>query len=222
MKSRFLSYPLSSNIPVYGIWPQKPHISPVRSLIAGDSCNVYNINIENHWGTHVDCPAHFFNDGKKVVDYEADFWLFEHPQVITVKAKEGQLIDEKDMFGDINEDTDLLIIYSGWGKQRNTVEYAQRNPGLRPEFGFFLRNGYNNIRAVGFDWISVSSYMYREIGRDAHRAFLNPAPKGSPVVIIEDMLLYDDMTGLKEVFVMPLRIEEVDSAPCTVLGVWND
>lgn len=36
------------------------------------------------------------------------------------------------------------------------------------------------------------------------------------------MRIPDEMDGLKEVWVIPLLIEMIDSAPYTVIGIYND
>ena len=86
------------------------------------------------------------------------------------------------------------------------------------ELALWLRQDFPAVRAIGMDWISVSSYESRELGRQAHRAFLNPDGEGSPVLIIEDMNLSKNLKNLAEVLVVPILIETIDSAPCTVIG----
>ena len=62
MTHRFISYILTSPFPTYG-GQGSVMIEPVKSLQSGDSANVFRMTIENHWGTHVDAPNHFFDDG---------------------------------------------------------------------------------------------------------------------------------------------------------------
>jgi len=217
---KFLSYNLSKSAPGYGPVKQKIDLKAVRSLLKGDSCQIYKLSFQNHWGTHIDCPAHFFESGKNVTDYEADFWFFRHPQVISVKAEPGGMISKLDFPIAIDREADLLILKSGWSKFRQRKIYSLKNPGIAPEVGVWLRREYPKLRAIGFDWISLSSYAHRELGRDAHKAFLNPKAQGSPITIIENMYLPKDLKNLKEVWVAPLRVEGIDSAPCTVIGVF--
>jgi arylformamidase len=217
MKCIFLSYPLSSVIPVYG-GSASIDITQIKSIESSDSSNVFRFVLENHWGTHVDCPAHFFHNGKKVTDFNADFWLFSNPQIISVKANPGQIISKENLEADINYDTDLLILKSGWGKFRGDPVYYLQNPGIDPDLGFFLRKQYPSIRAFAMDWVSLSSYEHRQIGREAHKVFLNPSVEGNPIMIVEDMYLPDEVKELSSVCIAPVRIEGIDSAPCTIIG----
>lgn len=217
----YLSYPLKNITPVYGLADAQVQIRTVKSLSRGDSCNTYSIMFENHWGTHIDCPAHFFEDGARVLDYEADFWLFKNSQIISLQVEPGQIIGKKDLSDKINPDIDLLLIKTGWDKYREQEIYSKYNPGLDPEVGIWLRSEFLAMRAVGFDFISLSSYTNRQLGRQAHRAFLDPHGEGTPLMIIEDMCLSVNMENLQEVWVVPLRVKKIDSAPCTVIGVFE-
>lgn len=218
----YLSYPLEPNNPVYGIPDQLMIINPVKSIESGDSCNVYSFAMENHWGTHVDGPAHFFSNGPGITDYAAEYWFFSNPQVINIEVKAGQIISLGDLSETVAETTDLLILKTGWYRYRKIPRYCLENPGVSPELGTWLRKERKNIRAIGFDFISISSFSNRTIGRQVHQVFLNPGSEGNPILIIEDMYLGADLKGLKEVWVAPLRLSSVDSAPCTVIGVFND
>ncbi len=213
----FLSYPLAEENPGYGS-KSRVMIKKVKSIQFGDSCESFELSLSNHTGTHVDCPAHFFRKGLKVADINASSWNFNSPQVIKVRLRSGELLGVEALERKIKPKTDLLLIQSGWAKIRDQKEYSEANPGIQASVGRFLRSKYPNIRGIGFDWISLSSYLNRPEGRLAHQAFLDPKGKGQPILIIEDMDLRKATPRLKQVLVLPLRVEGIDSAPCTVLG----
>lgn len=217
MKYIFLSHPVLRAIPVYG-GHASISIVPIKSIARGDSSNEYSFTLQNHWGTHIDCPAHFFQNGKKVNDFSADFWYFTNPQIVSVKAEPGQIISRENLSGDIHPYTDFLILKSGWGSRREDPVYYQQNPGVDPNLGFLLRKEYPSLRVFGIDWISISAYEHRQIGREAHKAFLNPSTEGNPIVIVEDMQLPDDVEELSAACIAPMRLEEIDSSPCTIIG----
>ena len=217
MKYYYLSYPISEGMPVYG-GIAHVRVDRVKSIQNGDSSNVFCFALENHWGTHVDCPAHYFLGGNTIIDYTADFWVFTKPQIISLEVEQGQIISSKDLPADINADTDLVMLKSGWGKFRGNEIYYLNNPGFDPEFGLYIREHCPSVRAIGFDWVSLSSFAHRNTGREAHRNFLNPLLENHPIVIIEDMCLPDELEELSMVHVLPIRIQGIDSAPCTVIG----
>jgi len=217
MKFCFLSHPYKIDQPAYG-GKIRLSIKSIKSIINGDPSNEYEITIQNHWGTHIDAPNHFFSHGKKVIDYPPDFWVFIHPKVIDVTIKENEILNTLD-FNLLDNDTDLLLLRSGWSKRRDEDAYCIANPGIDPNIAMALRKNLPELRAVGIDWISVSSFKNRELGRMAHRNFLNPDGPNNPILIIEDMDLPDNLEGLQYVIVIPLRFEGIDSSPCTVIAI---
>lgn len=221
MKFRYLSHPLTDRIPCYGKIGH-PGLKNKKSITRDGGANVFSFSMENHWGTHVDLPNHFFKSGKRVSDYEADFWFFKSPQVIGVHSRPSEILKCGDWLDRINKDSDMLLLKAGWTALRGSKRYSFNNPGIHSEVALYLRKYRKNIRAVGIDWVSISAYRKRDIGREAHKAFLDPRGKNDPVVIIEDMDLSHSLGKLKEVIVSPLRIERADSAPCTIIGIFYD
>lgn len=220
LKYIYLSYLLTNEVPVYG-GSDSLNIKNIKSLHSGDSANGFSFAMENHWGTHIDCPAHFFAKGPKPEDYPPETWFFKKPLVLSLELEENNIARPEDM-NEIPEGTDLLLIKTGFSRFRGTEKYSCGNPGLMPEVGTWLREKHPSIRAVGFDFISLSPYQNRGIGRQAHAAFLNPDGTNAPLLIIEDMDLSHDLTGLLSVIILPLRVAGMDSAPCTVIGVLKD
>lgn len=221
MMHKYLSYPFDAVIPVYGslesITPGK-----IKSIQNGDSANTFIFTLQNHWGTHVDAPYHFFEHGKKIIDYEAGFWFFQNPRVICFDLKPSELLTLGDWLNELNKETDLLLFKAGWSSYRDKDVYHSKNPGLHPDVGFYLRKNLPKLRAIGIDWISISAYQKREVGRNAHRAFLDPQGENEPILIFEDMDLSGDLTNLLQVWAYPLRMIDLDSAPCTVIGILHD
>ncbi|MBF0343529.1 MAG: cyclase family protein [Nitrospirae bacterium] len=218
---QYLSHQLSQTNPVYGCVSKDMEIKTIRSINNGDSCQVFWIGMESHWGTHIDCPAHFFTNANNVCDYSCNDWFFERPQVIKITAKPDQIITLQDINDQINMDTDIVLFVSGWEALRGQDVYSLNNPGLHPDIAVWLRRHHPTVRSVGIDWISISAFKHRETGRVAHKAFLQPYGAGSPILLIEDMKLSGNLSNLKTVFVAPIRIDSIDSAPCTVIGIFE-
>ena len=116
-----------------------------------------------------------------------------------------------------------MLLRTGFGKFRGEERYRAHNPGIAPETISWIRRDYPNIRCVGIDSISISSYQYREIGREAHKtAFIDDGDLGDPILLVEDLKL-DEVSDIKirKIVVLPWQIEEMDSAPCSVLAEVN-
>jgi len=215
--SIFLSHPISNDTLLYG-GVKNIHISLDTVISKGDTANSLSLSFPNHAGTHVDVPYHFFEDGKKLTDYDASFWIFDNPVCVDVCGEDGYLVKYEDVVNSIKAETNLLLIRTGYEEHRNKKKYWQKNPGLSVDLATKLRINHQNIRAVGVDVISITSRMHRDEGRKAHREFLGNQYDYEPIILIEDMSLINFTTDISQVMIFPLLIKDADGAPCTVIA----
>lgn len=221
MKWILLSYSLSKNSPLYGNTPSV-EITVDKSMSKGDSCNTSILKLSNHSGTHVDTPKHFWEEGRSIAEYAVHELIFNSPLVIDCPKSTKEMITVKDLksFEKELSKCDILLLRTGFWKHRNKEIYRLENPGISPEIANYIRSKFENIRCIGVDSISVSSYANREEGRETHKIFLQKGKfSGDPLLIVEDMDLSNNkLDRLKTVIVAPLIVEGVDSSPCTVIG----
>jgi len=213
----YLSYHISEDTPLYGN-SKGIIISADKQIKEGDSCNTLNLQFSNHTGTHIDFPHHFDASGKTINDYNAEFWQFDNVEVIDLSGKinDSEIIGTKYFEKLTNKTIDLLLVKTGYGKFRSTKKYTITPPGISSKLAPFFRKKFPNLRCIGMDLISISSYANREEGRKAHHAFLN-SNEGSPILLLEDMKL--DSTGpFSRVIIAPLLLDKADGVPCTVFG----
>ena len=218
MTIEYLSYYLNENTPLYG--GERAISIKNKGLISeGSSSNTKTISFPNHSGTHIDFPNHFSDTGKKMNDYPASFWQFKEVFCIDYIAKQEEIITEE-IFKDckVSPKIDLLIINTSFGRYRKEKAYWNNNPGISPGLALFLRTRFPNIKAIGFDFISLSSYQNRLLGREAHKEFLIE----HNILIIEDMKL-DTIARrkIKSVTALPLQIDEVDGSPITIIAEYE-
>lgn len=221
MNWSFLSYELNTGLSAYGNG-QRISISKVNSIAQGKSSNNSSLNIPSHYGTHIDYPYHFSNDSYNGSCYNAEDFIFNHIKILdisqeTVKdyliGNDNLLLEEK------NNLTDLLIIKTNFGTVRNAESYWKYNWGFSPETADYIKSFYPNLRAVGFDLMSISSYQRRDIGRIAHKEFLIK----NNILIIEDMDLKEisESSIINKIIISPLRFHDADGAPVTVFADIN-
>lgn len=209
-----LSHPLSSTTPGFG--GAMPFAAEIASSIAaGKSSNSAIWRFSNHAGTHIDMPSHFSDSGRTITDFKPETWFFKKPFLVDYSAKPDELIEGGDWLSAVPKETDLLMIRSGFEKFRGQESFWQHNPGLAPEFAGWLRQHLPQVRCVGFDFISLTAFQHREIGREAHRQFLK---SDRSILIIEDMALAKYHSGIKSLIVSPLLVTGADGAPVTVFG----
>ena len=174
-----LSHVLRQDSPSYGN-RDKVIIRVNSSMKAGDTANSSCLILSNnHIGTHIDVPHHFSIEGKKTTDYPIGDYVFDVCYVVDIPKSDACLIGIADFeTADIRDDVELLLIRTGYEEVRNEDSYWNDNPGLAPELASYLRNRFPNLRCVGFDFISVTSWKHGAEGKISHKEFLAPDDGG--------------------------------------------
>lgn len=214
----YLSHLLSNSTPAYGGSKTDIKISTQSCIEHGDGSNSLRLELKNHMGTHIDLPRHFVPDGKVLNDYPASFWIFKKIQLLELPCEKGHIITIKDLEGKINSGIDCLLIRSGFEKLRSEEVYWKENPGFDKDIGHYLRKNYPAIKVIGFDFISLTSYTNRPLGREAHRGFLGQFENYEPILIMEDMKLSELTKNPIELIIAPLMVDQADGCPVTVLA----
>jgi len=214
----YLSHFLDTSTPAYGGGETFQTVF-LKSMERNDSCNTARWTLPNHIGTHIDCPRHFSRNGKTLSDYPAEFWLFKSVSFVDISpVTPAQQIDMTVLqFGKILPETDLLLIKTGFGEKRSDQVYWEENPSFSSDLAEYLRKQCTKLRVMGFDTISLSSWKDRELGRKAHRAFLDTQ---QPIMLLEDMDFsqFESGTPIIQVIISPLPVRNADASPCTVLA----
>jgi len=218
-KHVYLSYILDENTPTYG--NRNQFFCEKKSDISkGDVANDSSISTTVHIGTHIDMPYHFFEKGQTIENFDIDYFTSEKvlyidmiPNDIIVKDDLLELLDKVEN----KSEYEFLIIKTGICERREKEEFWKKNYGFDPSIATYIREYFSNIRIIGFDSVSVSSFANRMLGREAHRAFLDPE---QPLLILEDMDLrdLDKDSKITAMDIVPLRIAKCDGLPCTVLA----
>jgi kynurenine formamidase len=214
----FLSYPLNSKTPSYG--GRDSFDESINSkIINGEGANTSKwVFSNNHIGTHIDTPFHFINSGKKTLDYSADEFYFENIFLVHMPQKSGELIDfNENEINKIPKSTEFLIIQSDYYKCRGTKSYIFDNPGLSKELANKLSDSLPNLRAIGFDFISLTSWNHREHGRESHKMFLGGE---NGFIIVEDMDLspLSDVKSIKNIIIAPVRTDNGNGGVTTIIA----
>ncbi len=213
-----LSHIIDTDTPTYG--NRDKFILEETSCVAdGASANSSKWTFSsNHLGTHIDMPNHFFDDGKTLTEVPLDFWYSDRVQLVEVPCNSAKLIEINDLTEDIKIETEVLLIKTGYEKYRKTEKYWNDNPGLSADFGEWVRINRAKIRIIGFDFISLTSWKYRDEGKKAHSMFLNPNGLGNPICLIEDIALQNYNNQIKRVTFSPIFVRSSNGAPITIFG----
>ena len=212
-----LSYNLSPSFPA-----SDNLLLEQRKYVAGASVlNLFAVHLAiDHQGTHLDSPYHFYEQGKRIIDFPVDGYFFDHPLVVDVPKNDAELVTVADLTpcADKIAGCDLLLLRTGFSRYRlsDWSRYARSNPGVSGDAARYLMENFRSIRAVGLDTVSLEYEGNHEHGFPAHHAFLSNLDH--PMLIIEDVNLDFDLSGLARVMALPLYVEEVGGFPCTVVA----
>lgn len=213
-----LSYDLSEKTPVP---PGIPALSRTirSSMNRGDISNVVDLFLCNHSGTHMDAPLHFDAGGLALTELDVNDFFFTKPLVIDIPLSNGQLVGPEHLrpFGEALAEPDLLLIRTGFSRYRfsDPERYRLDGPGFSAAGARYVVENLPRLRCLGLDTISLASMRELEEGLRAHQILLGG---GRKFLIIEDMDLDFDLSGLSEVIALPLLVEGLDGGPCTVIG----
>lgn len=219
MESLFLSHFLTEETPGYG-GSTGVKIRHVSKIVDGASSNSQEWTLNNHIGTHIDLPAHFDDKGQRMHTFQSSDWVFNNPYLLTINPKAGEILVLNEAFNSIPLTCDFLILKTGFQKHRGESLYWENNPGFSPELAEWLRKERPQLKCLGFDFISITSYSNRPLGRLAHKAFLGVNEQTNPLRVIEDMKLDEIATTPKQVIVAPILIKDADGGQVTVIALF--
>jgi kynurenine formamidase len=214
----YLSYTLNHETPSYGN-RNEFKLGKQSSIAQGATANDSTMTTTVHIGTHLDMPYHFYENGATIESFDADFFYFSKILFLEVQPKNHIIKDELiELLQNIEDNSfEILIVKTGSCNHRNNQRYWESNYGFHPDIYDLIVKKFTHIRVFGFDTISVSSFQHRNIGKEAHKRFLNPT---NPILLLEDMDLTATnlSTYFSSIIVAPLRIEQCDGLPCTVIA----
>lgn len=217
---KVISYPISKESPG---WPGNPTytIDQVTDINAGDSANTFMLHLFNHFGSHMDAPKHFYDEGLSIKDFPIDSFIYEKPLLLDIPKMAGEKIFEEDLipYAEALEECDLLMIRTGFSKTRkkNPTIYKENGPAVSSEAAKYLVENFGGkMKAVALDFISLASYSDSVDGDLAHQYMCGKFHTKS-IFIIEDINLEElDRNKIQGAAAIPLYLDGVDSSPVTM------
>jgi len=201
-------YDLTTEItPNLVTFPGDPQYSveEVSSLTEGKKFNLYHMHLGNHTGTHVDFPAHTIKEGKTSSDFPIEY-LTGPGLIIKVPSEEKSITKEFISKQPIMRN-DIVFFKTANSKKSKqeafTDQYVYIEPAAAAEL--FQRN----VKAVGIDYISVDRYDDEDL--TVHNTLLS-----REVLIVEGLDLSEIPEGRYEIFIMPLKIPNMDGLPARI------
>jgi len=205
-------------------WPGNPRYTweQTSSIADGQIANYGLLHLYNHFGSHLDAPNHFNDDGRKIAQVPLERFVYERPYLVDLQKDNRELVTRSDL--EAHEDalleTDLLLVRTGWSTVRaqDPTRYSYEGPGVSPEACEYLI-GHPNLKAIALDFLSLASYHRLEPeGILAHQILCGVGRVDGYVIIIQDIDLSLYPADTERVYAIPLFLEGADSSPCTVFA----
>ena len=196
--------------PFLPVWPGDPSIglTQVRFMDRGDDCNVTNLQMGVHSGTHIDAPHHFLNDFNTVEklalnDLVGEAYLHEFSdniEVISFKELEA---------ASIPLGVKRLLVKTRNSKIWESGDnlFHKEFVGISPEGSQWIVD--HGIKLIGVDYLSVAQFGK---GAPTHHILLKAG-----VIAVEGLNLSNVTPGFYELICLPLKLKGSDGAPARVI-----
>lgn len=205
-------------------YPGEPtlKIEPTVRIDNGDVYNASILHLFDHFGSHMDAPKHFNNDGPGIADLPIDRLIYEKPALIDIPRGQAEQIRAADLRAHeaVIASCDLLLIRTGLESLRRSdpEAYAARGASVSVDAAEYLIRNFPGLKSIGLDIISLASPSHADEAAPAHQTMLGKF-SDNYICIIEDLALAAvDRNRLKRVFALPLRVKGLDGGPATVVA----
>lgn len=185
-------------------WPDDPPflIEKYRDMALGDPCNILDLRMGSHTGTHMDAPMHFIQSGKSIDEMPLDVTVGSS-KVIEIKDSESIKTNELRSHS-IQKGDRILFKTKNSERCWKSDSFIEDFVYISHEAALFLAEC--RIKMVGVDYLSVGGF--KKDGIETHLALLKAG-----IWIIEGLNLSSVQPGDYELVCLPLKIEKGDGAP---------
>lgn len=178
--------------------------------------NMTEIIMSAHYGTHLDAPYHFFDEGRTVeqLDIRRGFGVAHVLDFTHKGAGDAITVTDMEAYADKVIKGSRLIFKTGWDKMFPQPEYYGGQPYLTVECSTWIAE--HGVVTVALDTPTTYPAEYTA----SHHSLLN---SDSEVLIIEGLKGLDRLNGERIILIaLPLRIRGRDGSPCRAVALDGD
>jgi len=208
MKNTYdISVLLHKNLPV---WPGGTELNIFKSseMSNGEICNVTELQIGGHTGTHLDAPLHFIENGKEINDIPLDNLIGACNVIYLPKIKK---IYKKDLLAaNIPRDCKRLIIKTDNSNLWNNLDHE-----FYIDYVALSKDAAKHIvdigiELIGIDYLSISAF--NDPPEIVHQILLK-----EEIVILEGVDLRAIEAGAYELICLPIKVDNADGIMCRAI-----
>lgn len=184
------------------IWPgdPSPTFSAAGRIANGDACNISEVSMGTHTGTHVDAPWHVLDDAARVDALDASLYFGE---ALLLDLSDSTVIHAETLGpGALPK---RLLIKTDASRRPVDAPFRTHYVALEPDAAErVVREG---VGLIGIDSPSIGPYGPE--GEETHRRLLR-----NNVIVVEGLRLEPFARGSYLFSVLPLPLQGMDGAPC--------
>jgi kynurenine formamidase len=208
MKLIDLSRPLVDGAPAF---PGDPQLAITEhGRIATHDCNISQVVMGTHQGTHLDAMYHIFDDGRTVDQMPLE-WFYGPARCLRIPKQPNELITEHDLRQSeqfLMQDA-KIILNTGWHHQFGKQHFFTDYPSLTVEAARYLAG--RRLRLLGFDMPSAGQQWM-----ELHRILL---AKEVEMVLVEALANLDALPESFTFFGFPLNFQGRDGSPIRAVAL---
>ena len=114
----------------------------------GTEFQIGKIEMVGNTGTYIDCPFHRFENGKDFSELEVDKFVDLEAIVLHAPCEKAKEITV-DHFKGMDVRNKAVLIFTGWDKNWNTVNYYENHPYITEGAARYLKDSC--VKLVGID-----------------------------------------------------------------------
>lgn len=197
-----LSHPL---IHGQGAFPSDPKLSIIpHATVATARCNISQVVMGTHQGTHLDAMFHFVEDGRTIDQMPLE-WFHGPARVLRILKTAREEIDVADFlpYEQWLVPEAKIIYATGWHRQYGQANYFDDFPSLTQDAARYLAG--RGIRLLGMDTPTPSRDYY-----EVHHILLG---KPAEIVVIESLANLDHVPDTFTLMAFPLNFHGRDGSP---------
>lgn len=166
-------------------------------------CDLSELKMSAHSGTHIDTPAHFIAGGETLDQYKAENFIL--PAVV-IDIKTSDAVTPEHLSG-IQIDPGDAVLF----RTKNSTSGICRNGKFSKAFVYLSQKAAEEcvkkeLSLVGLDYISIEEYGNETFG--AHRALL-----GNRILVLEGINLSRVAAGRYTLLCLPLKMKGAEASP---------
>ncbi|MCP3943026.1 MAG: cyclase family protein [Desulfobacteraceae bacterium] len=174
--------------------------------------NVQQLTLTGHVGTHIDTPAHIYDDADTTSTMDISNFFGPGQILDCSEYKTSKIIDIKVLEQLDHENLpEFILLNTGWDDTWGSDKYSKSFPTPSEELISALAK--TDIKGVGIDTFSIDSI-------DAHHFPNHKKILGSDKIIVENLKNLQHLIKKRFLFsCLPLKISRGDGSPVRAVGL---